>query len=115
MKENVKPGETITLECSTSMPVGAHTFWIQLCSFGQSQLITQDYAKVHNSFNLIKNGKMNCFNLQIINISGSEACLYYDVTSSKTDEKANAFGHNHTKVILTGKTCFLCFGVTREG
>lgn len=52
---------------------------------------------------------MDCFNLQIINISGSDACLYYDVIMQKT-ALSKAFGSNHAKVILEGKarSCCLC-------
>lgn len=56
---------------------------------------------------------MDCFNLQIINISGSDACLYYDVIMQKTAEDmstlSKAFGSNHAKVILEGKAAVVVY------
>lgn len=108
MRRTVKLGEDITLECSSNMTTGSREVWIQLCPDWPSQFITQNDNS--NRFKFSWNGKMNCFNLQIINISGSDACLYYDVIMHKTAEDMNTFGSNHAKVVLEGKarSCCLC-------
>lgn len=99
----VTPGENITLECSTDIPAGFHTLWIQLCSNNTSQIITQGFK--NETFNFTKNRKTSCYDLVIYNITESEACVYYEmmVHISQTNKLPFNFGKTSITVTFTGK------------